>query len=45
MTIRKHGEGTVVPGEDVSKTASKEEPEQREQRLAALAEENDKADE
>lgn len=44
MGMQKFGEGKIEPGEDVQKTASKEDPEEREQRLAALEEENVEAD-
>lgn len=44
VAMQKHGEGQVLPEEEVQKTASTETPEEREQRLAALAQENAEAD-
>lgn len=44
MGLRKHGEGEVLPSEDVSKTASTDNPEDRQERLAALQQENEEND-
>lgn len=44
MAIVKHGEGSLIPDEDVKKTASTESTEESQQRLAALREENEEVD-
>lgn len=44
MAIRKHGEGSVLKAEDVQKTSSTETEEDRQERLAALNEENQEHD-
>ncbi len=45
MALRKHGEGQIVPeAEDVKKTAAKADDTSRDERLAALNDENEKTD-